>query len=498
MFMVRAKIPGGVLTADQYLVFEDLAGRYGNGTLRVTTRQDFQLHGVLKGDLKTTIRTVNDALVTTLGACGDVVRNVVSCPAPLRGESRDEVLAFARRLSDHLLPRTRAYHEIWLNGEKLTDDESQPEADPIYGTRYLPRKFKVGIAFPDDNCSDVYSDDLGFLAITDGGRIRGFNVLVGGGLGATHGKKETYPRLADPLTFATPDEAVGVAEAVVAVQRDYGDRTNRRHARLKYLLDDRGLDWFREQVEQRLGRSLPPPVPVEVSAIHDHLGWHEQGDGRWFYGVFIENGRIRDNDDVALRTALRRIVELLRPGVHLTPQQNLLLTDIPDASRALVERILADHGAPALERVSIVRRWAMACPALPTCGLALAEAERALPGVIAELEQELDRRGLSDAQLTVRMTGCPNGCARPYTADLAFVGRSPDKYTIFVGGSMLGTRLGTAYADLVHRDQLVATVLPLIERYGSERQPAERFGDFVRRVGVEPIGVPSAAPLEVG
>jgi sulfite reductase (ferredoxin) len=433
----------------------------------------------------------------------------VACAGPLLGmglasrltfydrsgdRARGEALDFAHRLSDHLLPRTRAYHEIWLNGEKLTDGQPQPEADPIYGTRYLPRKFKVGIAFPDDNCSDVYSDDLGFLVITDGGRIGGFNVLVGGGLGATHGKKETYPRLADPLAFVTPDEAVSVAEAIVTVQRDYGDRYNRRHARLKYLLDDRGLDWFRDQVEQRLGRALLPAAPVEVTGVHDHLGWHEQmdGAGRWFYGLFIENGRIRDTEDVAVRSALRRIVQLLRPGVHLTPQQNLLLSDIAEGQRALVERILSDHGVPSLGLVSIARRWAMACPALPTCGLALAEAERALPGVITELEQEFERLGLTDAPLTVRMTGCPNGCARPYTADLAFVGRSGDKYTVFVGGSMLGTRLGAVYADLVPRDQLVATVLPLVERYRSERLPAERFGDFCHRVGVE-LAAPAPA-----
>src|SRR6267154_1079318 len=429
-FMVRCKIPGGALTGEQYLVIDELADRYGNGTLRVTTRQGNQFHGVLKGDLKATIRAVNDALVTTLGACGDVVRNVVSCPAPLSGGLREQVVLVARRLSDHLLPRTRAYHEIWLDGEQVAG--GPPESEPIYGTRYLPRKFKVAFAFPDDNCCDVHSNDLGFLVVQEGGQLRGFNVLVGGGMGKTHGKEDTYPRLADTLGFVRFGEAVEVGEAVVKVQRDHGNRGDRRHARLKYLLDKEGLDWFRQQVERLLGRRLAPAASVQVSDIEDHLGWHEQGRGRSFLGVFVENGRIRDDADRRLRSALRRVVETVGGGVRFTPQQNLLLTDIPDRQQRLVDRILADHGIAPHRALSIVRRWSMACPALPTCGLAVAEAERALPGVITELEAELERLGVADAALTVRMTGCPNGCARPYTADLAFVGRSLNKYGLFV------------------------------------------------------------------
>src|SRR5438445_901620 len=484
-FMVRCKIPGGVLTARQYLVLDELAGRYGNGTLLVTSRQDNRFHGVVKGDLKATIRELNDALVTTLGACGDVQRNVMCCPAPLPGGLRDQVFQMARRIAEHLLPRTRAYHEIWLNGEPVASGAPTPEPDPIYGERYLPRKFKTAIAFPDDNCTDVYSNDLGFLAIPDGDRIAGFNVLVGGGLGMTHGKKVTYPRLADPLGFAAPEQVVEVAEAVITVQRDYGDRSDRRHARLKYLLDDRGLEWFRAQVEQRLGRPLAPPAAVRVSDVHDHLGWHDQGGGRSFYGLFIENGRLQDTDDSRLRTAVRRIVHLLGTGVHFTPQQNLLFTGIDHGQRETLESVLADHGVRSADAVSTVRRWSMACPALPTCGLALAEAERVLPGVIDELERELRSLGLGDVRLTVRMTGCPNGCARPYTADLAFVGRSADKYTIFVGGSVLGTQLAEPYADLVPRHRLVAAVRPLLERFRAERSPDEGLGDFCRRAGLD-------------
>ncbi len=483
--MVRCKIPGGVLTSEQYLAIDELADRYGNGSLRVTTRQGNQFHGVIKGDLKSTIRAVNEVLVTTLGACGDVVRNVVSCPAPLADGLRDEVLRVARRLSDHLLPRTRAYHEIWLDGEAVTARPEREDSEPIYGTRYLPRKFKVAFAFPDDNCCDVHSNDLGFLVVADAGRLVGFNVLVGGGMGRTHGKADTYPRLADLLGFVATGEVVEVAEAVVKVQRDYGNRSDRRHARLKYLLDARGLDWFREQLERQLGRPLEPAAAVDVSAIEDHLGWHDQGNGRSFLGVFIENGRILDGESRRVRTGLRRAVEAARGGVRFTPQQNVLLTDIPARRVALVDRILADHGVASHAALSSVRRWSMACPALPTCGLALAEAERALPDVIAELERELERLGVADAALTVRMTGCPNGCARPYTADLAFVGRSLNKYGVFVGGSMLGTRLGTLYADLIPRDRLVATVRPLLERYRDERADGERFGDFVHRVGLD-------------
>src|SRR6266498_1529800 len=483
-FMVRCKIPGGVLTGKQYLAIDELADRYGNGTLRVTTRQGNQFHGVLKGDLKATIRSVNDVLVTTLGACGDVVRNVISCPAPLAGGLREEVLRVARQLSDHLLPRTRAYHEIWLDGEPVAGGPPDAESDPIYGTRYLPRKFKVAFAFPDDNCCDVHSNDLGFLAVAHGDRLSGFNVLVGGGMGRTHGKTDTYPRLADTLGFARTGEVVEVAAAVITVQRDYGNRSDRRHARLKYLLDARGLDWFREQVEQRLGRRLAPPVPLEVTDVSDHLGWHAQGDDRWFCGLYVENGRIRDTERVRLRTAVRRIVQIFGGGVRFTPQQNLLLTDIPDGWRAAVSGVLANHGVASAEALSSVRRWSLACPAMPTCGLALAEAERALPGVLDELEPELERLGLGDLRLTVRMTGCPNGCARPYTADLAFVGRSLDKYTIFVGGNVLGTRLGVAYADLVPRAHLVATVRPLLERYREGRREGEGFGDFCCRVGI--------------
>jgi sulfite reductase (ferredoxin) len=495
-FMVRSKLPGGVLSAEQYLVHDDLAGRYANGTLRVTTRQGFQLHGVLKGDLRASIHELNASLVTTLGACGDVVRNVVTCPAPIAGGLRREVIALARELSDATLPTSRAYHEIWVEGTQVTTAE-KAEPDPLYGTRYLPRKFKVAFAFPDDNCTDVLSNDLGFLVVARDGKLEGFNVLVGGGLGQTHGKSETYPRLADTLAFARPEELIEITHAVVAVQREWGDRTNRKHARLKYLLAERGVEWFRGEVEAVLGRRLAPPAPVEVTGTDDHLGWHDQGDGRWFRGVWLENGRIADRPGTLIRTGLRAVVERFRPGVHLTPQQNLLLVDIAPEDRDAIDAVLAGHGLRHPDELAPARRFSLACPAMPTCPLSLAESERVFPGVIDRLEGELAALGLRDEPLTIRMTGCPNGCARPYTADLAFVGRSLGKYQVYVGGNLEGTRLGVVYADLVPLEAIPATVRPLFERFRDERLPGERFGDFWSRVGFEQLSAPREHPAEV-
>jgi sulfite reductase (ferredoxin) len=482
-FMVRSKLPGGVMGADQYLVHDGLADRYADGTLRVTTRQGFQIYGVLKGNLRGAIHDLNAALVTTLGACGDVERNVLSCPAPIPGGFRAEALELARRISDHLLPKTRAYHEIFVEGELVAGGPPEAVEDPIYGTTYLPRKFKTAIAFAADNCTDVFANDLGLLAIPEDGRLAGFNVLVGGGMGQTHGKAETFPRLASVLGFATPEEVIDVATAVVVVQRDHGNRANRKRARLKYLIEDNGLDWFRRKVEEQLGRPITPPRDVRVTDVHDHLGWHEQGGGKWFYGLFIENGRVSDEPGRRLRTALRTIVETLRPGVALTPQQNILFTDVPQARREELERILREHGVHP-ERVSQARRWSMACPALPTCSLALSESERVLPKVIDEIEALLAGLGLADERIAIRMTGCPNGCARPYNADIAFVGRNLNKYMVYVGGNPEGTRLNQELADLVPLEKLAETVRPLLERWRDERIPGEGFGDFWSRVGL--------------
>jgi len=484
-FMLRTKLPGGVMTSEQYILHDDLADQFGDRTLRVTTRQGFQLYGILKGNLRPTISGLNDAMVTTLGACGDVVRAVTTCPAPHAGRNREEVIELARRVSDETLPRTRSYHDIWIEGSQVTY-ASEPEPEPLYGERYLPRKFKIAFAFPEDNCTDIHSNDLGFLVVEREGRIAGYNVLVGGGFGQTHGKAETFARLADTIGFALPEDVLDVAKAVIATQRDHGNRENRKRGRLKYLLHERGPDWFRSEVEARLGRPLEAPAPIEVTGIEDHLGWHEQGDGRLFLGVWIENGRVHDSGSLRLRSALRRIVGEFGLDVHLTTQQNLLLTNVAPKHRSMIDEILREHGVVVYEHLPPVKRYAMACPSTPTCPLGLAEAERVLPSVLDELETALSGLDLADEPLAVRMTGCPNGCARPYTAELAFVGRSLGKYVIYVGGNPTGTRLGAVYADLVPQAELVTTVQPLLERFVNERFPEEGFGDFWTRVGLEP------------
>jgi sulfite reductase (ferredoxin) len=503
MFMVRCKVPGGRVTATQYLALDDLADRYGNGTLRFTSRQGIQFHGVLKRDLKDTIAAINGTLLTTLGACGDVERNVMACPAPHRHDGvHDELQATAARLAQHLAPRTGAYHEIWLNGAPVAASGSFPgspagkraacgygapsEEEPLYGKTYLPRKFKTGLALPEDNCIDVYAQDLGLLAIVEGGTIAGYNVLVGGGMGMTHGNENTFPFLAQPICYVRASEVIVAAEGVIKLFRDHGNRADRKRARIKYLVHDWGVERFRTVLAGYLG-PLTPPRPVEVSGFELHLGWHPQGDGKWYYGLSVENGRVKDDGSLRLRSALRLLVERFRPELRLTPMQDVLLCRLEGGALAEVERVLAEHGVTPPERVSLVRRHSLACPAIPTCGLALCEAERSLPGIIDELEAALAEMGLAQDVLSVRMTGCPNGCARPYQSDIGIVGRSGDKYTVFVGGHVRGHRLNFPLKDLVPRDQIVTTLRPLLRRFKEERCPGETFGDYCQRLGEERV-----------
>ena len=486
-FMIRSKLPGGRLTPAQYLAHDELADRFGNGTLRITTRQDFQLHGVLKHDVKASIAAMNRALVTTFGACGDVVRNVACCPLPADDPMRAALLEVAREISDRTMPCTRAYHEIWLDGELQQDGGDVADDEPVYGRAYLPRKFKIAVAYPGDNCVDVFTQDVGIVALAEGDALAGFNVLVGGGQGMTHNKPETFPRLGDPLAFVGPAELVDVVEQIVCVQRDHGDRSNRRHARLKYLIHDRGVDWFRREVEARLGRSLAPARPMPPFTLELHLGWRRQSSGRWSLGIPVENGRLQDAGGIRLKSAVRAIVAQFGKPVILTANQDLLLTDIADDERAAIESELDRHGVVRDHELSQVHLHSMACPALPTCGLALADAERALPAVVRELEGEIARLGLASERITVRMTGCPNGCARPYVADIGFVGRSLDRYVVLVGGRSDGTRLNRAYRDLVPGQALVATVMPLLVHYKQSRADGESFGDFCDRVGIEAL-----------
>ena len=482
-FMVRSRIPGGSLTAEQYLVEDDLAGLYGNDTMRITTRQGIQLHGVLKGDLHATIHGINETLLSTLAACGDVNRNVMACPAPIHDEAHLQVQEIANSIAMHLAPKSTAYHEIWVDGEKIHTIEAPDEVEPIYGPSYLPRKFKIGIAFPNDNCIDVYTQDIGLVALVKGTSLVGFTINIGGGMGMTHGKTETYPRLATPLCDVTVAQVLPVVETIVTVQRDFGDRQNRKHARMKYVVEERGVSWFRNEVEQRLGYTLHDPSPIPVHDAHDHLGWHQQGDGRWFVGLHIENGRVKDTATIRMRTGLHSVIAQFRPGIRLTAQQNILLTDIAESQRAEIEQLLREFGISTEPAAAEAYRFAMACPALPTCGLALAEAERALPGIMLQIEAELRDIGLGNEPLSVRMTGCPNGCARPHMGDIGIVGRTKDIYNIYIGGDWANTRMSTIYAPSIHISNIVATLRPLFVLWHSERQPHEAFGDFCYRLG---------------
>ncbi len=484
-FMVRMRIPGGVVGRNELLTALDLCDRYGNGTVRITTRQGFQLHGVFKKDLKQSIRAINETLLTTLGACGDVERNVMCCPAPIDDVAHRVALDAACAIAARFAPRSGAYHEIWLDGEKIKLDSGATEEEPIYGKTYLPRKFKTGVAVPGDNCIDVYTNDLGFIPVLEDATLVGYNVLVGGGQGMTTANPNTFPRLADPLGFCPAADLVPVAEAVVTAQRDLGNRTKRHHARLKYLIHDRGIDWFRSEVEQRYGKAFEPFREVEWNDPQDHLGWHEQGGGLRFFGVFIENGRIQDVGTYRLKSALRQIAEEVEVTFRNTPQQNLLICDVSESDRARIDAILAEHGVRGIEQISVARRNAMACPALPTCGLALTEAERALPDLIDELERELAALGLAEEVFSIRMTGCPNGCARPYNGELAFVGRVPGKIDVYVGADKQGTRLNEILIEKVPMEKLVSTLVPIFRCFVGERNTGEGFGDFCHRVGLE-------------
>ncbi|WP_206879961.1 NADPH-dependent assimilatory sulfite reductase hemoprotein subunit [Alicyclobacillus mali (ex Roth et al. 2021)] len=483
IMMIRARIPGGVLSAEQYLVFDRLADEYGNGSMRVTTRQTFQLHGVLKRNLKSTIRRINEALITTLGGCGDQVRNTVGCAHPHQGPFEEAVRRDLLRLVDETSAKTNAYHEIWLDGERV-DPEVDGARETLYGETYLPRKFKIGFAYEGDNCSDVYSNDIGIVAHRDGERVAGYTLLIGGGMGRTASDKETHPALAKPFAFVTPDELVDVVKAIITIQRDHGNRENRKFARMKYLVESRGVDWFRDEAERRLGRRLAPPRELVWHSSDDHLGRIEDDD-KVHLGLYVENGRIADKPGFPLKSALAAAVAKYRPTVRLTTQQNLILADLAPQDADALEAELAAQGIRLPDAYSPVKLRSMACPAMPTCGLAIAESERVFPKVVERLEALLAELGLADEPITVRMTGCANGCARPYIAEIGFVGRVIGKYDIFLGANVAGTRLNARFREMVPFDDLVPTLRPVLELYRDERLPGERFGDFCHRVGLE-------------
>jgi len=484
MLMVRTKFPGGTLNARQYLVCDDLASQYGNNTMRITTRQDFQFHGILKSNLRQSMKSLNDAMMSTIAACGDVARNVLAPPTPATSPLVDEILKEARELSAALAPRTPAYHSIWLEGKELdlSRQEHKDFVDPLYGKTYLPRKFKVAFAIPPLNDIDIYTNDLGFVVVTEGNGLVGYNILAGGGMGMSHGNTQTFPRVADAIGFIPPGHLQAVTEAAVTIHRDFGDRTNRKHARLKYILHDRGVDWFRAELERRSGLKLEPARAFEFTRQGDLLGWHRQMNGNWFLGLFVENGRIRDAGGYRLKSGLRRVIEGFQPEVRLTASQNLLLVDVRPDQRGSIDQLLAEHGVSTGNPFSRTRLASMACPALPTCGLALAESERTLPDLLTRIEALLAELGLRDEELILRMTGCPNGCARPYMAEIAFVGKAPNKYQIYLGGNEGGTRLNRLYKDPVKGEDLVGELRQVLGRYVRERKGGERFGDFCARV----------------
>jgi len=479
-FMVRLRLPGGVCTPAQWLAVDAIAREHGGGALRLTTRQTFQFHGIVKSGLKPTMQALDAALIDTIAACGDVNRNVIASANAVESPVFGEVTEAAHALARHLLPQTRAWHEIWLDGEKLVGD---PEPEPLYGRSFLPRKFKTAIAIPPLNDVDLFAQDLGFIAIVEDGRLAGYNLTVGGGMGATHGDAATYPRLADVAGFLPPERLLPVAEAVLTTQRDFGDRTNRKHARLKYTIADRGLDWFVGEVNRRVGVPLEPARPFRFDSHHDRFGWQQGADGTFHLTLRIPAGRIVDRDDRPWLTGLREIARVHRGHVRITPNQNLILAGIAPEDRVAIEELVARHALDTGAAQAPLLRDALACVALPTCPLAMAEAERYLPSFSASVFTLLERHGLSAEPLSLRITGCPNGCARPYLAEIGLIGKAAGRYNLMLGGGTSGERLNVLYRENIDEAAILALLDALFAQWAAERRPGERFGDFLWRTG---------------
>lgn len=482
-FMLRARLPGGVCTPRQWLAIDAVGRELGNGSIRLTTRQTFQYHGILKRNLKPLIQRINRVMIDSIGGCGDVNRNVLCNPNPLSSALHAEVYGWARRISEHLLPKTRAYHEIWLDGEPVAGGESET----IYGETYLPRKFKTALAIPPHNDVDVYTNDLGFIAIAEGDKLLGFNVLAGGGMGVTHDDSSTFPRLADELGYISPQQTLAVAEAVVSVQRDFGDRTSRRHARLKYTIERMGLAAFITEVERRAGVRFKPSRRVLFTSQGDRYGWVEDGQGHWHLTLYVENGRVADTPDASLMSGLREIAGIHQGDFRITPSQNLIVAGVPEGQKATIEGIARGHDLLAEGR-SPTRLASIACVALPTCPQAMAEAERFFPELLQTIEEIADRHRIDRQAIVMRMTGCPNGCARPYVAEIGLVGKGPGRYNLHLGGDGIGLRLNRLYRKNLNERELLRTLDELFRIYAGERLPQERFGDFaVRRGLVKPV-----------
>ncbi len=484
-FMLRVRTPGGVATPEQWLKMDDLAGRYGNQTLKLTTRQAFQMHGILKWNMKSTIQEIHQSMLDTIAACGDVNRNVMCNPNPYQSEVHGEVFSWSKRLSDYLLPRTRAYHEIWLDEEKVASSPTvDEEVEPMYGPVYLPRKFKIGVAVPPSNDVDVYSQDLGFIAIVEAGKLVGFNISIGGGMGMTHGDTETYPQLGKVIGFCEPEQVLEVAENVITIQRDYGNRTVRKNARFKYTVDRLGLENVKAELEYRLGWNLQEAREFHFDHNGDRYGWEKGVKGKWHFTLFVEGGRIKDFDDYKLMTGLREIAKIHTGDFRLTANQNLIIANISTKNKKKISELIEQYGLLDGKHFSALRRNSLACVSLPTCGLAMAEAERYLPRLIDKIEIIIDENGLRDEEITIRMTGCPNGCARHTIAEIAFIGRGPGKYNMYLGAAFNGSRLSKLYRENVGEEDILSELGVLLPRYAKERLEGEHFGDFVIRAGV--------------
>lgn len=478
-FMLRARLPGGVCTPAQWLAIDSISKRLGNGSIRLTTRQTFQYHGILKRNLKPLIQGINESLIDSIGGCGDINRNVMCNPNPLQSNLHAEVYQWAQKISEHLKPASRAYHEIWLDGEK----QQQQDEEPIYGNTYLPRKFKTAVAVPPFNDVDIYTNDLGFIAIEEQGKLVGFNVLAGGGMGTSHGDTTTFPRLADELGFIGLDDVLKVAEAVVTVQRDEGNRVSRRHARLKYTVEKLGAENFRELVAKRAGVEFQPSHKVVFIQQGDRYGWTRGTDKRWNLTLFIENGRIIDTDDAAIMTGLREIAEIHQGDFRITPNQNLIVAGIPESEKVVIQELATEHGL-VKEDIKPLRENSIACVAFPTCPQAMAEAERYFPDLITKIEGLLDTHGLTELDLVMRMTGCPNGCARPFVAEIGLVGKGPGRYNLLLGGDGRGKRLNKLYRENLNEEGILKVIDELLQKFAGERQDDERLGDFTIRQGI--------------
>ncbi len=481
-FMLRVRMPGGVSTAEQWLVMDDLSQKYGNGTLKLTTRETFQMHGILKWNMKKTIQTIHSALLDTIAACGDVNRNVMCASNPYQSDIHSEVYEWSKKLSDDLLPRTRAYHEIWLDEERVAG--TPEEVEPMYGPLYLPRKFKIGIAVPPSNDIDVFSQDLGFIAIVEDGKLIGFNVAIGGGMGMTHGDTATYPQLAKIIGFCRPEQMYDVAEKTITIQRDYGNRSVRKNARFKYTVDRLGLENVKEELDNRLGWSLEEAKPYHFDHNSDRYGWVEGIEDKWHFTLFVEGGRITDYDDYKLMTGLREIAKVHTGEFRLTANQNLIIANVSSEKKAEISALIEQYGLTDGKHHSALRRSSMACVALPTCGLAMAEAERYLPTFLDKVEEIIDENGLRDQEITIRMTGCPNGCARHALGEIGFIGKAPGKYNMYLGAAFDGSRLSKMYRENIGEEDILSELRVLLSRYAKEREEGEHFGDFVIRAGI--------------